>query len=93
LSSPLPTPASNSSNSNNSSNVQKKGDGITQGGIILMENSTGTPLAMYQEETGAALPLVDLVVAMRAIRHRQLTKQEQQQQERSQMQQSLPTIS
>jgi len=47
-----------------------KGEGIVQGGIILFDRS-GTPVAMYQEETGTDLPVTDLVNAVVYARRRQ----------------------
>ena len=47
-----------------------KGEGIVQGGIIIF-NKRGSPIAMYQEETGLDLPVVDLVNALETIRRLQ----------------------
>ena len=47
-----------------------KGEGLVQGGIIIFDRQ-GMPIAMYQEETGADLPVADLALALKQIRERQ----------------------
>jgi hypothetical protein len=46
------------------------GEGITQGGIIIF-GANGKPAAMYPEETGTDLRLVDIASALAAIRKEQ----------------------
>ena len=49
-----PPPPSSSPLSSSSSSSSHKADGILQGGILFL-SSTGTPMAMYPEETGQPL--------------------------------------
>ena len=44
-----------------------KGEGVVQGGIILFDND-GEPKYAYQEETGADIPIVDLLIAIQAMK-------------------------
>lgn len=46
-----------------------EGEGIVQGGLIIFDQ-TGTPQAMYPEETGRDLRVVDLANALNVIRKR-----------------------
>jgi hypothetical protein len=44
-----------------------KGEGVVQGGIILFDRE-GYPKYVYQEETGSDIPIVDLLLAVQALK-------------------------